>query len=62
MDPEELAAEQDVDPDIEPIVQWKRGGDDQPTLEDISPESRDGPMVHVVAAVSGARSTAPKVL
>ena len=26
--PEELAAEQDVDPDIGPITRWKRAGDD----------------------------------
>ena len=33
MDPEELATEQDVDPDIGPIARWKRAG------EDISRES-----------------------
>ena len=37
--PEEMAAEQDADPDIGLIMQWKRSGNDRPRWEDISPES-----------------------
>ena len=39
--PEEMAAGQDADPDISPIMKWKRVGSDQPRWEDISPESRE---------------------
>ena len=39
--PEEMAARQDADPDIGPILRWKRGGNDQPRWEDISPESQE---------------------
>ena len=38
---EEMAARQDADPDIGPIIRWKRAGNDQPRWEDISPESRE---------------------
>ena len=37
--PEEMAAGQDADPDIGPIMKWKRAGNDRPRWEDISPES-----------------------
>ena len=36
---EEMAARRDVDPDIGPIMRWKRVGKDRPRWEDISPES-----------------------
>ena len=36
--PGEMAAGQDADPDISPIMQWKRDGNDWPCWEDISPE------------------------
>ena len=39
--PEEMAARQDADPDIGPIMKWKRAGNDRPRWEDISPESRE---------------------
>ena len=39
--PEEMAARQDADPDIGPIMRWKRAGNDRPRWEDISPESRE---------------------
>ena len=39
--PEEMAARQDDDPDIGPIMRWKRAGNDRPRWEDISPESRE---------------------
>ena len=39
--PQEMAAGQDADPDIGPIMQWKRAGNDRPCWEDISPESRE---------------------
>ena len=39
--PEEMAARQDPDPDIGPIMRWKRSGNDWPRWEDISPESRE---------------------
>ena len=39
--PKEMAAGQDADPDIGPIMQWKRAGNDRPCWEDISPESRE---------------------
>ena len=39
--PEEMAAGQDADPDIGPIMQWKWAGNDRPCWEDISPESRE---------------------
>ena len=39
--PEEMAARQDADPDIGPIMRWKRVGNDRPRWEDISPESRE---------------------
>ena len=38
---EEMAARQDADPDIGPIMRWKRVGNDRPRWEDISPESRE---------------------
>ena len=39
--PEEMAARQDADPDIGPIMRWKRAWNDRPRWEDISPESRE---------------------
>ena len=39
--PEEMAAGQDADPNIGPIMKWKRAGIDRPCWEDISPESRE---------------------
>ena len=39
--PEEMAARQDAEPDIGPIMRWKRAGNDRPRWEDISPESRE---------------------
>ena len=39
--PEEMATGQDADPDIGPIMRWKRAGNDRPLWEDISPESRE---------------------
>ena len=39
--PREMAAEQEVDPDIGPIMKWKRAGNVRPRWEDISPESRE---------------------
>ena len=39
--PEEMAAGPDADPDIGPIMQWKRARNDWPCWEDISPESRE---------------------
>ena len=39
--PEEMAVGQDADPDIGPIMQWKRAGKDRPCWEDITPESRE---------------------
>ena len=39
--PEEMAARQDADPDIGPIMRWKRARNDRPRWEDISPESRE---------------------
>ena len=39
--PEEMAAGQDADPDIGPIMRWKRAGNDRPRWEDISAESRE---------------------
>ena len=39
--PEDLSTEQDANPDIRPIMQGKRAGDNRPRWEDISPESRD---------------------
>ena len=39
--PEEMAARQDADPNIGPIMRWKRAGNDRPHWEDISPESRE---------------------
>ena len=39
--PEEMAARQDADPDIGPIMRWKRVGNDRPRWEDISPESQE---------------------
>ena len=36
-----MAARQDTDPDIGPIMRWKRAGNDWPRWEDISPESRE---------------------
>ena len=41
LDPEEMAARQDADPDIGPIMRWKRAGNDRPRCEDISPESQE---------------------
>ena len=38
--PKEMAARQDADPDIGPIMRWKRAGNDRPHWEDISPESQ----------------------
>ena len=38
---EEMAARQDADPDIGPIMRWKRAGNDRPRWEDSSPESRE---------------------
>ena len=38
---EEMAAGQDADPDIGPIMQWKRAGNDPPYWEDILPESQE---------------------
>ena len=38
---EEMAAGQDADPDIGPIMQWKRARDDPACWEDIVPESRE---------------------
>ena len=35
--PEDLSTGQDADPDIRPIMRWKRAGDDRPRWEDISP-------------------------
>ena len=37
--PEEMAAGQDANPDIGPIMQCKRAGNDRPCWEDILPES-----------------------
>ena len=34
-------ARQDADPDIGPIMRWKRARNDRPRWEDISPESRE---------------------
>ena len=39
--PEEMAARQDADPDIGPIMRWKRAGNDRPRWEDILPELRE---------------------
>ena len=39
--PEEMVAGQDADPDIGPIMKWKRAGNNRPRWEDISPESRE---------------------
>ena len=39
--PEEMAARQNADPDIGPIMRWKRARNDRPRWEDISPESRE---------------------
>ena len=39
--PEETAARQDADPDIGPIMRWKRVGNARPRWEDILPESRE---------------------
>ena len=39
--PKEMAARQDTDPDIGPIMRWKRAGNDGPRWEDISPESQE---------------------
>ena len=39
--PEEMVAGQDADPDIGPIMKWKRARNDWPRWEDISPESRE---------------------
>ena len=36
-----MAARQNADPDIGPIMRWKRAGNDRPHWEDISPESRE---------------------
>ena len=35
--PEDLSTEQDADPDIGPLMRWKRARDDRPRWEDISP-------------------------
>ena len=39
--PEEMAARQDANPDIGPIMRWKRAGNDRLHWENISPESRE---------------------
>ena len=39
--PEEMAARQNADPDIGPIMRWKRAGNDRPRWEDILPETRE---------------------
>ena len=36
-----MAAGQDANPDIGPIMKWKRAGNNRPRWEDISPESRE---------------------
>ena len=38
---EDMAAAQDPNPDISPIMQWKQAGNDRPCWEDILPESRE---------------------
>ena len=61
MDPRR-AAEQDVDPNIGPIVRWKWTGDDRPTWDLAAVARYEGLMVPVGVAVYGARSFAPRVL
>ena len=51
--PEKMAAGQDADPDIGPIMQWKRSGKDRPRWEDISPESRETKVLWQLHLVRG---------
>ena len=61
--PEEMAARQDADPDIGPIMRWKRAGNNRPPLgRHLARITRDqGTMAPVGASVLGKRGTTPTV-